>query len=30
VHVDPATEVGEGFHRVEAHAHNGFPVHSHP
>lgn len=29
VHVDPATEVGEGFHRVEAHAHDGLPVHSH-
>ncbi len=29
VHVDPATEVGEGFHRVEGHAHDGLPTHSH-
>jgi divalent metal cation (Fe/Co/Zn/Cd) transporter len=30
VHVDPATEVGEGFHQVGAHAHDGLPVHLHP
>jgi len=30
VHVDPATEAGEAFHRVEAHAHDGLPAHSHP
>ena len=29
VHVDPTTEPGEEFHRVEAHAHDGLPVHSH-
>jgi cation diffusion facilitator family transporter len=29
VHVDPATLPGERFHRVEAHAHDGLPVHSH-
>jgi len=29
VHVDPATEVGERFHGVEAHAHDGLPPHSH-
>jgi divalent metal cation (Fe/Co/Zn/Cd) transporter len=29
VHVDPATEVGETFHHVEAHAHDGLPIHSH-
>lgn len=30
VHVDPATEVGEKFHRVAEHAHDGLPLHSHP
>lgn len=29
VHVDPATEIGEAFHRIEAHAHDGLSVHSH-
>lgn len=29
VHVDPATETGEGFHQVEAHAHDGLPAHPH-
>jgi divalent metal cation (Fe/Co/Zn/Cd) transporter len=29
VHVDPATEAGERFHRVEAHDHDGLPTHSH-
>ena len=29
VHVDPDIEAGEGFHRVEAHTHDGLPVHSH-
>jgi cation diffusion facilitator family transporter len=29
VHVDPATEVGEECHRVEAHAHDGLALHSH-
>jgi cation diffusion facilitator family transporter len=30
VHLDPATEFGEAWHRVEAHAHDGLPAHSHP
>jgi cation diffusion facilitator family transporter len=30
VHVDPAMESGEGFHHVEAHTHDGLPLHSHP
>lgn len=29
VHVDPATEAGEVFHRIPAHAHDGLPIHSH-
>ena len=29
VHVDPATEVGEECHRVEAHAHDGLALHPH-
>lgn len=29
VHVDPTTEVGERFHQVETHAHDGLPIHSH-
>ncbi|MBI4589716.1 MAG: cation transporter [Candidatus Rokubacteria bacterium] len=29
VHVDPATQVGEAFHKVASHAHDGLPVHSH-
>jgi divalent metal cation (Fe/Co/Zn/Cd) transporter len=29
VHVDPLTEVGEAFHRVASHSHDGLPVHSH-
>lgn len=29
VHVDPATEIGEAFHHVETHAHDGLPIHSH-
>ncbi len=29
VHVDPGTEPGERYHRVEAHAHDGLPAHSH-
>jgi len=29
VHVDPATEIGEAFHRIHGHAHDGLPVHSH-
>lgn len=29
VHVDPAREAGERFHRVAAHAHDGLPLHSH-
>ena len=29
VHVDPVSEVGERFHRVETHAHDGLAVHSH-
>jgi cation diffusion facilitator family transporter len=30
VHVDPATQPHEDFHRIEAHAHDGLPAHSHP
>lgn len=30
VHVDPATEIGEQFHRVEGHAHDELPIHPHP
>jgi cation diffusion facilitator family transporter len=30
VHVDPATEPHEDFHRISAHAHDGLPAHSHP
>jgi cation diffusion facilitator family transporter len=30
VHVDPATEPHEDFHRIEVHAHDGLPAHSHP
>ncbi len=30
VHVDPVTELGERFHAIEGHAHDGLPVHSHP
>lgn len=29
VHVDPTTQLGEAHHRVDAHAHDGLPVHSH-
>lgn len=29
VHVDPATESGETFHRIDSHAHDGLPVHAH-
>lgn len=29
VHVDPAPEIGEAFHQVEAHTHDGLPAHSH-
>ncbi len=29
VHVDSATEVGQVFHGIEAHAHDGLPTHSH-
>lgn len=29
IHVDPADESGERYHRVTAHAHDGLPVHSH-
>lgn len=30
VHVDPATESGEAFHRMGPHSHKGLPDHSHP
>lgn len=30
VHVDPSTESGETFHRIESHIHDGLPVHAHP
>jgi len=29
VHVDPATESGETYHRIDSHTHDGFPVHEH-
>lgn len=29
VHVDPSDQCGERFHRVERHAHDGLPAHSH-
>ena len=29
VHVDPLQEAGEEHHRITAHSHDGFPVHSH-
>jgi hypothetical protein len=29
LHVDPATESGETFHRIGSHAHDGLPLHSH-
>jgi divalent metal cation (Fe/Co/Zn/Cd) transporter len=29
VHVDPAEEAGDDFHRIAAHEHDGLPVHSH-
>ncbi len=29
VHVDPASQSGEVHHRIEAHSHDGLPVHSH-
>lgn len=30
IHVDPAEEAGEEYHRIAAHAHDGLPVHAHP
>ncbi|MGH8743773.1 MAG: cation diffusion facilitator family transporter [Burkholderiales bacterium] len=29
VHVDPAEEAGEEFHRIVEHSHDGLPIHSH-
>ena len=29
IHIDPEEESGEQHHRIAAHAHDGFPVHSH-
>lgn len=29
VHIDPEDKVGETFHRISEHSHNGFTVHSH-
>jgi cation diffusion facilitator family transporter len=29
IHVDPADQSGEAYHRIRAHAHDGLPVHSH-
>jgi cation diffusion facilitator family transporter len=29
IHVDPADQSGEEYHRIEGHAHDGLPVHSH-
>jgi cation diffusion facilitator family transporter len=29
VHVDPATESGEGFHHIGGHTHDGLPAHGH-
>lgn len=30
IHIDPARESGEENHRIEPHAHDGLPLHSHP
>ncbi|MBA2693633.1 MAG: cation transporter [Rubrobacter sp.] len=30
IHIDPAREPGESHHRIEAHSHDGLPLHSHP
>jgi cation diffusion facilitator family transporter len=29
IHVDPADQSGEAYHRIEEHTHDGLPVHSH-
>jgi cation diffusion facilitator family transporter len=29
VHVDPVSELGDGFHAIAGHAHDGLPVHAH-
>lgn len=29
IHVDPAHESGEDYHRIESHAHDALPIHSH-
>ena len=29
IHIDPADESGEAYHRIEDHQHDGLPVHSH-
>ena len=29
IHIDPMQEAGEEFHRIQAHTHDGLPVHSH-
>jgi divalent metal cation (Fe/Co/Zn/Cd) transporter len=29
IHVDPADKSGEAHHRIDEHAHDGLPVHSH-
>ncbi len=29
IHIDPIQEAGEEFHRIQAHTHDGLPVHSH-
>lgn len=29
IHIDPSTKAGEQFHRIEAHTHDGLPMHSH-
>jgi divalent metal cation (Fe/Co/Zn/Cd) transporter len=29
IHVDPADQSGEAHHRIERHAHDGLPAHSH-
>ena len=29
IHVDPIEQSGEAHHRIEGHAHDGLPIHSH-
>jgi divalent metal cation (Fe/Co/Zn/Cd) transporter len=29
IHVDPADQLGEAYHRIQEHTHDGFAAHSH-